>query len=173
MYRLWSAPLTVGLILALSACASTRFAAEEESSNPTATQVNPSSPATIDSNRAEPLLGLWRMTRLEVGTEDNLQPIPYTGQIAFTPDTVSVQAMNPDMTAADTVFTVQGYEAFYGPLTLDAKAGTFAVTVESAAARSLIGQTLTRNYDITGDTLVLTPIDPTDGFRVTYQRQTT
>jgi len=116
------------------------------------------------------LSGLWRMTSLEVGTEGALKEIPYSGQIAFTTDTASVQAMNPDVKASDTEFTLGGYEAFYGKVDIDAEAGTFAVKVESAAARDLIGQTLERRFEISDDTLVITPVNPADGFRVTYER---
>lgn len=113
------------------------------------------------------LVGEWRMTSLEVGGE----PVPYSGQVIFTKaGTMSVQAMNPDANAPDTAYTVDGYEAFYGPVEVDRRAGSVAVTVESAAARALIGQTLTREYDVSGDTLVLTPSDPSEGWRVTYQR---
>ena len=103
------------------------------------------------------LVGEWRMTSLEVGGE----PVPYSGQVIFTKaGTMSVQAMNPNADAPDTAYTVDGYEAFYGPVEVDRRAGSFAVTVESAAARALIGETLTREYDVSGDTLVLTPSDP-------------
>ncbi|OZE26846.1 hypothetical protein CH256_16825 [Rhodococcus sp. 05-2254-6] len=123
-----------------------------------------------DGAGSDPLIGEWRMTSLEVGTEGDLQTVPYSGQITFTSDTVSVQAMNPDTEAPDTALTVQGYEAFYGDLTIDSDAGTFTITVESALARDLIGQSLDRNFEVDGDTLVLTPSDPADGFRVTYER---
>jgi len=157
MKLLTTTPL-LALLLTMSACSQTPDA-------PAAAAQTPEQ-STDDSG----VTGLWRMTSLEVGTEGNLQPIPYTGQIAFTDSTVSVQAMKPDTTAADTQFTLGGYEAFYGDADIDHEAGTFAVTVESAVARSLIGQTLTRNFEVNGDTLVLTPINPADGFRVTYQR---
>lgn len=110
------------------------------------------------------------MTSLEGGGPDAYTEIPYGGQIDFNSETVSVQAMNPDTTAPDTAYTVQGYEAFYGDLTVDEEAGTFSVEVESALARDLIGQTLTRNFEVTGDTLVLTPVDASEGWRATYQR---
>lgn len=110
------------------------------------------------------------MISLETGGEGSYSTVPYSGQIDFDADTVSVQAMNPDTSAPDTAYTVNGYEAFYGGLSVDAGAGTFSVQVESALARDLIGQTLTRNYEVTGDTLVLTPIDPAEGWRVTYER---
>lgn len=146
--KLLIVPITLGLAFSLAACS------------------QPSGQAADDDE----LTGLWRMTSLEVGAEGDLQEIPYTGQIAFTEDTVSVQAMNPNAEAEDTEFTLGGYEAFYGDATFDDEAGTFSVEVESAAARALIGQTLERRFEVTGDTLVITPVDPTDGFRVTYER---
>lgn len=118
-----------------------------------------------------PLVGAWRMTSLEAGTPGNLRPVPYSGQIIFTKSgTMSVQAMNPDTTAADTPYTINGYEAFYGTVTVDKTAGTFVVTVESSAVRNLIGQRLTRVFRVSGDRLVLTPTNPAEGWRVTYQR---
>jgi hypothetical protein len=120
---------------------------------------------------ASPLVGGWRMTSLEAGTEGDLRPVPYSGQIIFTSSgTMSVQAMNPDTSAPDTPYTVNGYEAFYGSVRVDKAARTFAVTVESSAVRDLIGQTLTRNFKVSGNKLVLTPVDPAEGWRVTYRR---
>lgn len=141
-------PLAFGLLVSMAACAQ---------------------PAD-QAGDADALLGEWRMTSLESGSEGNLQSVPYTGQIVFTSGTVSVQAMNPDIDAPDTAYTVEGYEAFYGESTIDPDAGTFSVEVESALARDLIGETLTRNYEVTDDTLVLTPTDPAEGWRVTYER---
>ena len=118
-----------------------------------------------------PLVGEWRMTSLEVGTQGNLQPVPYSGQIIFTKSgTMSVQAMNPDANAPDTPYTRNGYEAFYGTVTIDKAAGTFVVTVESSLVRDLIGQRLTRVFDVSRHTLVLTPTDPAEGWRATYER---
>ncbi|SHN39682.1 lipocalin-like domain-containing protein [Cryptosporangium aurantiacum] len=134
-----------------------------------------SAPALARSDTAghgtSSLVGAWRMTTLEVGTGGNLAPVPYSGQIIFTKSgNVSVQAMNPDPDAADTAYTVNGYEAFYGQYTVDKKAKTFQVTVQSAAVRTLIGQRLTRVFVVSRDTLVLTPADPAEGWRVTYER---
>ncbi len=118
-----------------------------------------------------PLVGEWQMTSLEVSTEGDLQSVPYSGQIIFTKSgTMAVQAMNPDPDAPDTPYTVNGYEAFYGNVAVDRAAGTFAVTVESSAVRDLIGQRLTREFEVSGNTLVLTPTDPSEGWRVTYER---
>ena len=111
------------------------------------------------------------MTSLEVGTEGDLDPVPYSGQITFTKSgSMSVQAMNPDTEAPDTPYTVNGYEAFYGAVAVDRATGTFAVTIESSLARDLIGQRLTRVFEVSRNTLVLTPTDPAEGWRATYER---
>ena len=128
-------------------------------------------PGTAAAGGRSPLVGGWRMTSLEVGSAGNLKPVPYSGQIIFTKSgTMSVQAMNPDTTAPDTPYTLKGYEAFYGSVAVDRAAGTFEVTVESAAVRELIGQRLTRAFNVSKDRLILTPTNPAEGWRVTYKR---
>jgi hypothetical protein len=129
-----------------------------------------SAPA-FSQNSKSPLIGAWRMTSLEVGAEGNLQPIPYSGQIIFTEaGTMSVQAMNPDPNAAPTPYTANGYEAFYGTVDIDDTEKRFVVTVESSLVRNLIGQKMERVFEVSGDQLILTPMDPSEGFRVTYER---
>jgi hypothetical protein len=44
------------------------------------------------------------------------------------------------------------------------------VTVKSSLVRDLIGQRLTRVFKVSRKTLVLTPTDPAEGWRVTYER---
>ena len=111
------------------------------------------------------------MTALEIRSEDGFERVPYSGQIIFTPaGTMAVQAMNPDVEAPDSPYTVEGYEAFYGTVWVNREAGRFVVRVRSAAVRDLIGQRLRRNFEVSGDTLVLTPVDPAEGWRVTYKR---
>lgn len=131
----------------------------------------PAAQAGSDKSRLGNLAGQWRMTSLEVTADGRYQAVPYSGQIVFTKaGTMAVQAMHPDRSAPDTPYTVNGYEAFYGPVDVDRRAGTFTVTVVSAAARDLIGQQLTRVFDVSARTLVLTPTDPAEGWRATYER---
>lgn len=132
-------------------------------------------PSFAQPGKAHPgaslLVGAWRMSSLEVGSEGNLRPVPYSGQIIFTKSgTMSVQAMNPDPNAADTPYTRNGYEAFHGTVTVDKTAKKFVVTVESSLVRDLIGQRLTRVFSVSANRLVLTPADPAEGWRVTYER---
>ena len=123
------------------------------------------------SDAKSPVIGAWRMTALEVGAAGNLQAIPYSGQLVFTQGgTLSVQAMNPDANAADTPYTTKAYEAYYGPVEIDDAKNIFAITVESSLVRNLIGQRLERKFEVTGDKLVISPIDAAEGWRVSYDR---
>lgn len=145
--------VTLGVLVSATACAPEAAPAPETSS-------------------AGTIVDEWRMTSLEVASGDNYETVPYSGRLIFTEaGTLSVQAMNPDLAAADTAYTLGGYEAYYGPVTIDVGDGTFEIEVESAVTRDIIGQTLTRNFEVSADTLVLTPEDPTEGWRVTYERE--
>lgn len=118
------------------------------------------------------LVGVWRMTALEVpGASGALETVPYMGQVIFSDaGTMSVQAMNPDASAPDSPYTLGGYEAYYGPVEVDQAEGTFAITIEAAAVRDLIGQTFERAFEVSGDQLVLTPTSPDESWRVIYER---
>ena len=128
-------------------------------------------PAMAESG-ASPLAGAWRMTTLEVpDASGELTAVPYSGQVIFTEGGVmAVQAMNPDAAAPDSPYTLKGYEAFYGPVTVNEADGTFTVTVESAAVRAMIGQSFERAFVVSGDQLILTPTNPDESWRVTYAR---
>ena len=156
--------IAITLFLTPAACSSGPQAATQ-----TVTATTTASGSTV---AASPINGSWRMTTLQVTADGTRQTVPYTGQVTFTPSgTMLVQAMNPDAQAPDTAYTVGGYEAFYGPVTIDEAAGSLVVEVESAVVRDLIGQRLSRNYEVSGDTLVLTPTDASEGWRVSYERQ--
>jgi hypothetical protein len=131
-----------------------------------------SAPAFAQTTKS-PLVGVWRMTSLQVGSgPGNLQAIPYSGQIVISDaGTMSVQAMNPDANASPTPYTVNGYEAFYGTVAIDDAKKTFVVTVQSSLVRNLIGQKMERVFEESGNQLILMPANPQEGFRVTYERQ--
>jgi opacity protein-like surface antigen len=129
------------------------------------------SSAAFANDAKSPIVGAWKMTSLEVGPQRNLQAIPYSGQLVFTQGgTLSVQAMNPDANAADTPYTTKAYEAYYGPVEIDDAKNVFAITVESSLVRNLIGQRLERKFEVSGDKLVISPVDAAEGWRVTYDR---
>jgi hypothetical protein len=128
-----------------------------------------SSPAFANDAKS-PIIGAWKMTSLEVGTQGNLQAIPYSGQLVFTKGgTLSVKAMNPDANAADTPYH-KAYEVYYGLVEIDAPKSVFAITVESSLVRNLVGQRLERKFEVAGDKLVISPVDAVEGWSVTYDR---
>lgn len=130
-----------------------------------------SSPAFADDGKSE-IMGAWRMTSLQVTDAGGKQTeIPYSGQVIFSQGgTLSVQAMNPDAAAEPTPYTANGYEAYYGPVDVDETKKTFAITVESSLVRNLIGQRMERRFEVDDDQLTITPADPKEGWRVTYER---
>jgi hypothetical protein len=129
-------------------------------------------PPALAENAASPLTGVWRMTTLEVPNgSGELGTVPYSGQVIFTESGImAVQAMNPDAAAPDSPYTLKGYEAYYGPVTVNEAENTFTITIESAAVRDLIGQSFTRAFEVSGDQLILKPTNPEESWRVTYQR---
>lgn len=118
------------------------------------------------------IIGAWRMTSLQSANPDgSMAEVPYFGQVIFSQGgTLSVQAMNPDPDAEPTAYTMNGYEAYYGPVAIDQAADTFTITVESSLVRDLIGQELERRFDVSEDRLVIMPANPEEGWRVTYER---
>lgn len=121
--------------------------------------------------RSSSLIGAWKMVKFEAGTAEELKVIPYTGQLIITDaGTLSAQAMNPNRSVPDTDYTVNGYEALYGNIKINDESGRFIVTVVSSLARGIIGKQMERSFTITGNNLVLEPVDKTEGWRVTYER---
>jgi hypothetical protein len=131
-----------------------------------------SAPVMAEQSKS-PIVGAWQMTSLEsVGTDGTYTTIPYSGQVIFTEGgTLSVQASDANPDAEDTTDTLNGYEAYYGPVVVDDAAGTFTITVSSSLVRALVGQELVRQFEVTDDQLVITPVDASEGWRVTYDRQ--
>jgi hypothetical protein len=127
--------------------------------------------ATPAFSQESPIIGAWRMMSLEAGAEGNLKPVPYSGQVIFTEaGTLSVQAQNPDAKAPDTPYTANGYEAYYGPVVINDQDRTFVITIESSLVRDLVGKSMKRKFEVLDNKLVLTPDNPAEGWRVTYER---
>jgi hypothetical protein len=127
--------------------------------------------ATPAFSQESPIIGAWRMMSLEAGAEGNLKPVPYSGQVIFTEaGTLSVQAQNPDAKAPDTPYTANGYEAYYGPVVINDQDKTFVITIESSLVRNLVGKSMKRKFEVSDNKLVLTPDNPAEGWRVTYER---
>lgn len=120
-----------------------------------------------------PIIGAWQMTSLQfTNPEGKVVDVPYSGQLVFADTgTLSVQAMDANPDAKPTTYTANAYEAYYGPVKIDNTAKTFTITVKSSLVRDLIGQELVRKFEVTGDQLVISPVDPSETWRVSYNRQ--
>ncbi|HCM1954870.1 TPA: lipocalin-like domain-containing protein [Salmonella enterica subsp. salamae serovar 9,46:z4,z24:z39:z42] len=125
----------------------------------------------VRNSGSSPLVGAWKMIKFETGTVNTMKTIPYSGQLIITDaGTLSAQAMNPDPNVPDTAYTQNGYEALYGHIEINDLSGLFIVTVNSSLTRNLIGQKMERCFSVTNNTLVLSPVDKSEGWRVTYER---
>jgi hypothetical protein len=127
-----------------------------------------SAPVMAEENKS-PIVGAWQMTSLQSAAADGTNStVPYSDRVIFTESgTLSVQASDANPNAADTTYTMNGYEAYYGPVVFDHAAGTFTITVSSSLVRALEGQALVRKFEVTDDQLVITPVDASEGWRVT------
>ena len=57
-----------------------------------------------------------------------------------------------------------------GLVAINDEDNTFVITVESSLVRNLIGQSMMRRFDVSDNKLVITPANPAEGWRVTYER---
>jgi hypothetical protein len=153
----------------LQFCGRYGHAFEDESRNPVLLALTGALPA-FAQDRSQ-LIGAWRMTTFEVASGGKLQPVPYSGQLIITEaGTSSAQSMDPDPKAAPTPNTANGYEALYGTIMINDATNMFVATVQSVLVRNLIGQKMERSFKVSGNRMVLSPIDPSEGWRVTYER---
>ena len=64
-----------------------------------------------------------------------------------------------------------GYEASFGSYEIDERAHTFTFHVEGALVRSLVGQDLTRGYELSGTQLTVKPASPNEHWRVAWEKR--
>lgn len=127
------------------------------------------------SNR-DKLVGAWRLVWLEEPDADGkVQKVDCTGLLVYTHDGhMSVQVMYHNPQAGAGAGPVQyaqgGYEASFGRYDVDERAHTFTFHVEGALVRSLMGQHLTRIYELSGTRLVVKPASPNEHWRVAWER---
>ncbi|MCE9687342.1 lipocalin-like domain-containing protein [Shewanella sp. AS16] len=122
------------------------------------------------SNEKSPLIGAWRMTKLEVLVDGKLEKVSCSGQLIITDaGTLSAQAMDSNPNATPTTFTMNGYEALYGDIDINDSLNQFEITIQSSLVRDLIGRKMKRKFTISDRKMVLSPVDASEGWRVTYE----
>jgi hypothetical protein len=134
-------------------------------------------PLACQERSGEPrLLGAWRLAWLESpGAGGKLHRIECCGMLVFTPDGhISVQVMEPAGEAAAASgpeqYSQGGYEASYGSYAVDKRDHTFTFHVDGALVRTLIGQDLKRNYEFSGEQLIVKSTRPDEHWRVAWER---
>jgi len=128
-----------------------------------------SAQATPHSDR-DRLIGAWRLTALEQPTADGaLHRLDCSGLLVFTRDGhISIQVMDADPNAEGSAYSRSGYEATYGTYVLNEKSHTFTIHVTGALVRKLMGLDLPRAYELKGNQLIVTSVNPSEHWRVVW-----
>ena len=140
-------------------------------------------PATLSGSRIsgsqardrDRFVGAWRLVWLEEPDADGkVHRADCTGMLVFTADGhMSVQVMYRNPQAGTSAGAVQyaqgGYEASFGKYEIDERMHTFTFDVEGALVRSLVGQHLTRVYELSGTQLIVKPVSPNEHWRVAWE----
>ncbi len=116
-------------------------------------------------------VGAWRLVSLEEeGADGTLHKADCTGNLVFTQDGhMAVQVMYRNPQAANSPYTVEGYEATFGRYDVNERAHTFTFHVDGAIVRSLIGKDLPRKYKFSAKRLIVSSTDPKEHWRVTWE----
>ena len=103
----------------------------------------------------------------------NVHRTDCTGLLVYTPGGhMSVQVMYRKPQAAQggpVQYATGGYEASYGRYEVN-DAHTFTYHVDGALVRTLIGKDLKRAYQISGNRLIVKSTDPTEHWKVIWER---
>ena len=116
------------------------------------------------------LVGAWRLVSLEQpGADGKVQKADCTGMFVFSAEgQVSVQVMYRNQTGSND-YAQGGYEASFGRYKID-DSRTFTFHVDGALVRTLIGKDLKRVYELSGNQLTVKSADPSEHWRVVWER---
>lgn len=129
-------------------------------------------PVSSKADGGEQLLGAWQLAALEeLDAAGKMHTTECSGILIMTSDGhMSVQVMYVSPTGVSSAYSHGGYEASFGRYELDSRGHRLIYRVEGALVRSLVGQRQERRYALSGDQLVITPVDSTEHWRVTWKR---
>ncbi len=121
-------------------------------------------------------IGAWRLASLqEPDTNGSLHKADCTGLLVYSRDGhISVQVMYAKPQTANNAtapvhYAQGGYEASFGTYKINDDR-TFAFHVEGALVRSLINKDLSRDYEFSGNQLIVKSHDPHELWRVVWER---
>ena len=116
------------------------------------------------------LVGAWKLASLEEASADGqVHKADCNGMFVFTSDgKASVQVMYRNAQTGS-AYAQGGYEASYGSYHID-DSSTFTFHIDGALVRTLIGKDLKRDYEISGNRLIVTSTNPNEHWRVVWER---
>lgn len=121
----------------------------------------------------ERLVGVWHLVSLgEVGPDGKLSSVAgLKGTLIYTRDGhMSVQIMYPESAAELTNDYVRnGYEASFGSYDLDETAHTVTHHVQGSITHDLVGQSLTRRYQLSGRRLTIRSVRADEHWMVVWE----
>jgi hypothetical protein len=129
----------------------------------------------IDEGIRDRFIGAWRLAWLEEeGADGKAHRADCTGMLVFTREgRMSVQVMYRNPQAGTPSGPVQyaqgGYEASFGRYEIDERPHRFTYHVEGGLVRSLVGQDLTRLFELSGEQLIVKPSSPNEHWRVAWE----
>ena len=131
-----------------------------------------SAPGTPDRNTEmqNRFVGAWKLVSLEEPSAGGqMHTADCAGLFVFTSDgKASVQVMYRKAQSGS-AYAQGGYEASYGSHRID-NSSTFTFHIDGALVRTLIGKDLKRAYDISGNRLTVKSTDPTEHWKVVWER---
>jgi hypothetical protein len=130
----------------------------------------------VDATVQQQFVGAWRLVWLEEpDASRKVHRADCTGLLVYTRDGhMSVQVMYRNAQGSDTAsakYAEGGYEASFGRYEIN-DVHTFTFHVEGALVRTLIGKDLNRVYELSGNQLIVKSPDPTEHWRVAWERYT-
>jgi hypothetical protein len=123
---------------------------------------------------APAVAGAWHLVSIsEMGADGKV--IAHTnlsGQLLYSSDGhLSVQVSYPPEAApADNEYVKGGYEASFGRYDVDPQAHTITHHVEGANVASLVGKSLPRRYELSGNRLIIRSTRSDEKWFVTWER---
>ena len=129
--------------------------------------------AAPPGSERERLIGAWHLVSLgEVGPDGKLSSVAgLKGTLIYTRDGhMSVQIMYPESAAELTNdYVLNGYEASFGSYDLDETAHTVTHHVQGSITHDLVGQSLTRRYQLSGRRLTIRSVRADERWMVVWE----
>lgn len=120
---------------------------------------------------SERLIGAWHLVSMQESGADVKQAASRKGSLIYTRDgRMSVQIMYPPSeSSVSNDYVLNGYEASFGSYDVNEAAHTVTHHVQASLTRGLVGKNLTRVYQISGNRLIIKPVNQHEHWSVIWE----